>query len=247
MDAARIAGMTEFSFPFSFAGGAGNMPDNEIKITGDQLNELVTRFGNMSESYQANSVPMQQLHSQIERTRAHFLQLVEDRIKERENELAIIEQVVKEKTARIAEYKERVRQLQEIQSNLRYADTEIDALHKAFFTYAQRYEESRGEATIDEDLDKSNSRILTPPREPAEPAFPKMKLVIPLGMITGLLLGVALAYVREFFDHRFRHPLQVVQRLNLPVLMVVNEIDKGEALNPYRRWSLKWFWQWVRQ
>ncbi|MNQ60193.1 Tyrosine-protein kinase ptk [compost metagenome] len=128
--------------------------------------------------------------------------------------------MIDQKTKRINDYKSRIRELQQTQSKLRQVDTEIDALHKAFFTYTQRYEESRGAGLLDNDL--SNARILSAPYEPTEASFPKPLLIIPFGLFTGLLLAIALVYVREFFDHRFKHPAQLTHQLGMPVLLVIN-------------------------
>ncbi len=137
----------------------------------------------------------------------------------------------------------RIHQLQETQSKLRQVDTEIDALHAAFSTYAQRFAESSTARSLDNDL--SNARVLSPPFEPTEAAFPKPLLIIPFGLFTGLLLAIAFVYVREFFDHRFKHPAQITDELGLPVLLVIND-QNAEPGNPHKNWSVPSFVHWVR-
>ncbi|MNH12586.1 Tyrosine-protein kinase ptk [compost metagenome] len=171
------------------------------------------------------------------------MKIVSNRIKEREKDLAVVQNVIAQKTQRIADYKDRVHQLQQTQSKARQLDTEIDALHKAFFTYTQRYEEARGEQLLGNDA--SNARVLSAPYEPAEAAFPKPILIVPFGLFTGLLLAIALVYVREFFDHRFKHPAQITQQLDLPVLLVIND-QAPQTPNPYKGWSLPRLVHWVR-
>jgi uncharacterized protein involved in exopolysaccharide biosynthesis len=243
---ARKAELTDYSFPFSFANTVDNVAfeDREIKRLGEQLTELVSRYGKAIETYQADSLPIMELSAQIGHTRVQFLKVVENRIRERGSDLDIINSVIAQKSARVDEYKTRVRQLQEAQGKLSQIDTEIEALRRAFFTYTQRYEESRGQDMIDAAL--SNARVLSHPYEPTEAAFPRPLQIIPLGLLTGLLLAIALSYVREFFDHRFKYPLQVQQHLGLPVLMVINAA-RETAGNPHRRWGWKWFWHWARQ
>ncbi|BCQ62205.1 hypothetical protein PBOI14_39550 [Pseudomonas sp. Boi14] len=218
--------------------------DREIKQLGEQLTNLVSQYGTTADTYRADSVPMQQQREQIVRARAQFLKVVENRVRERSSDLQITQSVIAQKTARINDYKARVRDLQEVLSKLRQLDTEIDALHKAFFTYTQRYEESRGERLISGEL--SNARVLSQPYEPSEAAFPKPMLIIPLGLLTGLLLAIALGYVYEFFDHRFKHPAQVSDHLGLPVLMVLNAVEQPQV-NPYPRWTWRWAWHWAKQ
>lgn len=243
---ARGSQLTDYSFPFAFANTVDNAAydDREIKQLVEQLASLVTQYGTTADSYLAESVPMQQQRQQITRARAQFLKVIENRVRERASELQITQSVIAQKSERIAQYKARVRELQEVLSKLRQLDTEIEALHKAFFTYTQRYEESRGDSLINGEL--SNARVLSYPYEPSEPAFPKPSLIIPLGLLTGLLLAIALGYVYEFFDHRFKHPAQVTEHLNLPVLMVINAVEKPQT-NPYPRWSWRWVWHWAKQ
>ncbi|QLL10826.1 GumC family protein [Pseudomonas chlororaphis] len=246
LKAARKGSLTDYTFPFAFANTVDNVAyeDREIKQLGEQLTNLVSQYGTTSDTYRADSVPMQQQREQIVRARAQFLKVVENRVRERTSDLQITNSVIAQKTARINEYKTRVRDLQEVLSKLRQLDTEIDALHKAFFTYTQRYEESRGERLINGEL--SNARVLSQPYEPSEAAFPKPMLIIPLGLLTGLLLAIALGYVYEFFDHRFKHPAQVGDHLNLPVLMVLDAVQ-APVVNPYPRWTWQWLWHWAKQ
>ncbi|MNE47901.1 hypothetical protein D3C80_1423300 [compost metagenome] len=180
---------------------------------------------------------------QITRGRQQFLKVVGNRIQERTNDLAVIGLVIDQKIARIAEYKERIHQLQETQSKLRQMDTEINALHSAFSTYAQRFAESSTARLLDNDL--SNARVLSPPFEPTEAAFPKPLLIIPFGLLSGLLLAIALVYVREFFDHRFKHPAQISRELGLPVLLVIND-QKALPNNPHPNWTVPSFLHWMR-
>ncbi|MDR1888036.1 MAG: hypothetical protein LBQ81_01400 [Zoogloeaceae bacterium] len=243
---AKKAGLTDYTFPFAFVNIADDAvyEDREIKRLGEQLMELVSSYNKTSETFQENSPPVQELRAQIVHARQQFLKVVENRIRERGSALEVVNAIIAQKTARINEDKARVRQLQEVHSKLRQLDTEIGALHQAFFSYTQRYEESRGQNLIDNAM--SNARVLSPPFEPTEPAFPKPLLIIPLGLVTGLLLAIALSYIREFFDHRFKHPRQIRQHLDLPVLMVINAVE-APVINPHKNWSRKWFWHWIRQ
>jgi len=193
--------------------------------------------------FQPGSEPMLLTREQIARTRQQFLKVVSNRIQERTNDLAVVKQVIDQKTARIAEFKNRIHELQQTQSKLRQMDTEIDAMHAAFSTYAQRFAESSTTRSLNDDL--SNARVLSPPFEPTEAAFPKPMLIIPFGLFTGLLLAIALVYVREFFDHRFKHPAQISHELGLPVLLVIND-QNALPSNPHKNWTVPSFLHWVR-
>ncbi len=242
---ANKAKVADYSFPYTFTTTVDNVAfeDREIKQLGEQLTAQVARYSADMTVFQSSSEPMMLAREQISRLRGQFLKVVDNRIRERRQDLAVTQQVIDQKTQRIADYKERIHQLRETQSKTRQLDTEIDALHKAFSTYAQRYEESRGQGLFDGS--QSNARILSAPYEPATAAFPKPGLIIPFGLLTGLLLSIALVYVKEFFDRRFKHPAQITHQLGLPVLLVIN--DQTPALpNPHQTWTLPRLMHWVR-
>ena len=243
--AASNSKLNDYTFPYTFTTTVDNVAfeDREIKQMGEALTTQVSRYMNDLAIFQPGSEPMLLTREQISRTRQQFLKVVSNRIQERTNDLAIVSSVIDQKTARIAEFKNRIHQLQEAQSKLRQMDTEIDALHAAFSTYAQRFAESSTARSLDNDL--SNARVLSPPYEPTDAAFPKPFLIIPFGLFTGLLLAIALVYVREFFDHRFKHPAQITHELGLPVLLVIND-QNVEPTNPHGNWSVPSLVHWVR-
>jgi hypothetical protein len=51
--------------------------------------------------------------------------------------------------------------------------------------------------------------------------------------------------VREFFDHRFKHPAQISHELGLPVLLVINE-ETSQPGNPHKNWTMPSLVHWVR-
>ncbi|GAB3379640.1 GumC family protein [Azotobacter armeniacus] len=242
---ARKARLTNYSFPYTFASTINNaaFEDREIRQLGDRLIDQIGQYGAETDIYHPNSAPMRNLYAQISRTRQQFLQVIGNRISERRKELDIISGVIAQKTARIEEYQGRIRELQDAQSSLRQLNTEIEALHQAFFTYTQRYEESRSRSLLDGGL--SNAKVLSRPFEPTEASFPKPLQIIPLGLLTALLLAIAVGYIREFFDHRFKHPDQLQQQLGLPVLMTINAEQPTALPNPHKPGSLPWIRHWA--
>lgn len=246
LELARKSRDTNFSFPFTFKQTIGNIAyqDSEIREVGEKLSDQISRFNNASLAFTGDSHPIKEQRKQLFETHKQFLTLVSNRIAERNNELAIIEATIEQKSVRIKEYKERITILQKTQSKLRQLDTEIDALHKAFFAYTQRYEESLGQNIIDGAL--SNARVLSQPYEPTEAAFPKPMLMIPLGVLTALLLSISLGYIREFFDHSFKLPAQITEHLDLPVLLVI-DAEVIEEHNPHKPGTFAWLWYWVKK
>jgi uncharacterized protein involved in exopolysaccharide biosynthesis len=242
---ARKARLTDYGFPYTFANTLNNasFEDREIRQLGDRLIEQIGQYGAETDVYNPNSAPMQNLYAQISRTRQQFLQVIGNRISERQKELEVLSGVIAQKTTRITEYQARIRELQDAQGGLRQLNTEIEALHQAFFTYTQRYEESRSRALLDGG--QSNAKVLSRPFEPTVASFPQPLQIIPLGLLTALLLAIAAGYIREFFDHRFKHPEQLPNQLGLPVLMTINDTQPTALPNPHKPGSLPWIRHWA--
>ncbi len=68
--------------------------------------------------------------------------------------------------------------------------------------------------------DPSSGSIISNATAPAAPSIPKMLLIVPSGLLAGLLAGLVLAFVVDRRDQRIRSPRDVA-RLGVPVLMSV--------------------------
>ncbi|MFP8967989.1 GumC family protein [Pokkaliibacter sp. CJK22405] len=246
LKASKKAAVTASSFPLAVAGNGDNAnpADAELTQLSTMLNEQIARYGTVAATYQSGSIPEKQARAEIERTRQQLAKVIAQRISERQNELAITEALIDQKDVRIQRERKRVEQLQQVESGLRQLDTQINALQAAYSSYTQRFEESK---TQQQDTrGASNARILSRPYPPTKPSTPSLISVIIFGAITGLLLALAAGYIREFFDHRFKHPAQIASQLDLPVLMVINE-TATEPTARHRRGSKAWWRQWLTE
>jgi capsular polysaccharide biosynthesis protein len=64
----------------------------------------------------------------------------------------------------------------------------------------------------------SGGSIISNAAPPASPSSPKALLVIPSGILAGLIIGLVLAYIADRRDRRIHEPRDI-SRLNVPVLM----------------------------
>jgi capsular exopolysaccharide synthesis family protein len=79
------------------------------------------------------------------------------------------------------------------------------------------------ELNVVRDTGGFDTQVITPPTE-AEKVSPRGSLVLPMGLLLGLLLGCGLAYLAELTDKSFRSPEDVRRRLGLPVMGVVPRV-----------------------
>jgi capsular exopolysaccharide synthesis family protein len=88
------------------------------------------------------------------------------------------------------------------------------------------------ELNVVRDTGGFDTQVITPPTE-SEKVSPRGSLVLPMGLLLGLLLGCGLAYLVELTDKSFRSPEDVRRRLGLPVMGVVPRI-KANTLSSSR-------------
>lgn len=107
------------------------------------------------------------------------------------------------------------------ETNLLSLQREIDIANNEY----QRYQENLQRAKISADLDSgriSNVNTVQPPTLSLVPIKPRKALNLLLGLLIGITGGLALAFLREYFDSRMKCAEDVEERLGLPVLASIS-------------------------
>jgi len=71
--------------------------------------------------------------------------------------------------------------------------------------------------------------------EPREPSWPKWRVMMPLGVILGLVVGFGLTFLLEFVDTSIKAPSDVTRRVDLPLLGMIPHADDLEEQIPDMR------------
>ncbi|WP_419811958.1 GumC family protein [Bacterioplanoides sp.] len=101
-------------------------------------------------------------------------------------------------------------------------DREHDVIEDSYKTFATRYREAKIRSETQSDRLFSVA-ILERAYASTQSIFPKASKVLPISLILGLLLGVTIGFLREFFDHRFKRPEDISNYIGLPYLFSVPE------------------------
>ena len=88
------------------------------------------------------------------------------------------------------------------------------------------------EIDVTEDAGALNISILEAAQPPEAPSKPNRTQVMAMALAAGLLLGIGLALVGDWMDHKFRSVEEISQALGLPALGVVPHVQsrKGSAV-----------------
>ena len=113
------------------------------------------------------------------------------------------------------------------QIELEQLEKDLNVIRNSYDIIFQRNQESMLAGDPKQINLNSYISILTPAFADTDPVFPKPMLLIPLGIITGLILGLTLGFLYEFFDHTYKRPEEVEERMKIPVVLSIREINLG--------------------
>ena len=120
----------------------------------------------------------------------------------------------------ISEYREALRDLDLKARQFHVLTREVELKEEALRLYLKKTEESR----VNDMLDRrkiTNARPIEPAMEPTKPISPNKKENLVIGILLGLLGGIGVAYVAEYFRRSFATKDEVQFRLGQRVLAVL--------------------------
>lgn len=191
----------------SVSEGAIRGVQNGLKIRQPPQSNLldITYYADDPERAAAIALAVTEVY--IERHRAIFANntqsFFEDRVSAIERELA---------EARAATLRETDRsEIQKLQLHLR-------GLEQSYLYFRSQLDQARSDAAADASL--VNVRLVDKPSIPTRTRFSRLMLIL-LAIVAGALMAVALALLREYFDHRVYGPRDLHGRVEVSVLGTV--------------------------
>ncbi len=143
------------------------------------------------------------------------LQTEVHRIKEGvENSLRVSQQQSAKLQNAAAAQKAKVLEIKRQRDNLSMLSREAENAQRAYDNAMQRY----GQTSLESQVNQTNVMLLNPAIEPIKPTKPKLWLNMALGLVFGMMLGVALACLLEFKSPRIRSEFDLESETGVPVL-----------------------------
>ena len=215
----RIRPMIQRGDAISASGDLGSSPllDNLLALKAELLRreaELRGQYGARHPKIQAVAAERVELDSRIAEERRVLLGRFEGEVaRARAGERLLAEKLadLKGKAVRREAAADRTAEL----------EREVELSRRLYESWLARADaEEHPLAAVDPD-----SRIISEAVAPAEPSFPKPRLILSLSLTAGLLLGVAAMYVAEVGQRGLRSEREVTQVLGVPTLAMVPRLD----------------------
>lgn len=103
---------------------------------------------------------------------------------------------------------------------------ELEATVESHRRIYETYQQAFSEAVQRQSFPVSNARVITAASRPLGKSEPRSMLILAFGGMTGLLSGIAVAFLRHSLDNSVRSAKHIRQQVGLPCLALVPQLDK---------------------
>ncbi len=198
--------------PFPF-----ELEDADIARLNTTHSELLMEHSEASRVFKDDTPKMKSLDAEILKLWKKLVGRIKSEIDTQEATLKARAETLSAKKTRLTQLIERNAEIAQAAAQINKLDRELTLRADLYEIFSRKLEESRIEQTS-QITQTSNVQVIGYASVPDKPYFPKKALVIPIGIVAGLFLGLALAFVKELLDHTFKTPEDVAQQLGLPVI-----------------------------
>lgn len=190
-----------------------------VKLS-EQLQLLTIERGRILRNYLPGSDAVELVTGQINQTYQALRAEVRELLRREEQEQSAIEENIASLQARIKAISDRNIYLKSTSIRMDRLEMELGVLKSSYTTFATRLQEARvNSSTLQEGL--ISVSVIKQPFYSGEPLFPKKIVVIPLGLIIGLIMGISLGFINEYFDHSFKRPEDSERFAGIPTIMSI--------------------------
>jgi uncharacterized protein involved in exopolysaccharide biosynthesis len=142
--------------------------------------------------------------------------------------LSSLQAKIKKLSTQLASARDELKTINESELLLAQMQREMTIKEANYRKYLEKLEQARIDNALE--MEKiSNVSIVQAPTYPFKPIRPMVVLNLALGLLLGILGGIALAFFSDYIDHTLKKPEDIERRLKLPTLASVLNLRKNIA------------------
>ena len=183
----------------------------------NQMLDLEMERSRLSKIFKPKHPKMVQIQANIENTRKKLKEEITKEIDNLRSERAVLRARERVLQKTIGDFEKEALETNRKELKYRILERNVETYRKLYDTLLAKVKESN----IVDTIDVSNIRIAEEASLPNIPVKPNKKRNMMMGVIFGLLIGVGLAFFREYLDRSIRTEEDVQRYFGLPVLAVI--------------------------
>jgi uncharacterized protein involved in exopolysaccharide biosynthesis len=195
--------------------------DPQIQELSNLVLEIIKQRNETARIFHPESKKIQNYDKQIEKALGSFKKEISKFILAEKSELENINQKISFVENQIKALKKENMGLFEASAKSKMLERQIAVLEDSYTTFSQRLEESKISNTQTNRL--FSVSILARPEASDAPVFPDRNKVIFMGILAGIILGIAAGFLVEFFDHTFKSPEDVENNTGMVYIFSIPE------------------------
>lgn len=202
-----------------------SLPNQTIADMSSRLVDLKVERGKTARHYEDAAGPVVMIDKQIRESEAQLRREVSDFRDQLESDLAVLTEQREILNTQLHEIDTRNLELHIQALETGKLNREAELLRQSYATFFTRRQEAEINTNVDASMAMFYVSILNRAYSTAKPVFPNRPLMLVMGLLSGLVTGFSLGFIREFFDHSFKNPRDLEQFSGLPLLFSIPRID----------------------
>lgn len=191
-----------------------------INAFADKLQGLVIEKGELLRKFHPESKKILRVEEQIDNTYSVLKSEVQSFLDDQENQERILREKIASLDLRTDDIDARNIELHAHSVSYNRIKMDLDLMQSSYNTLMKRWEEARIVNTSDENT-LSLISITSQPYSSGTPVFPNKRTLIPIGVLVGLITGISLGFLSEYFDHTIKRPEDIDRFIGLPTLFSI--------------------------
>lgn len=195
---------------------------DNLSINGfaDKLQKLVIERGDLLRKFHPESQKVLRVDEQIDNAYSILKSEVQSFLDDQENQERILKEKIASLDLRTKNIDTRNIELHALLVSYNRTKMDLDLMQSSYTTLMKRWEEARIVNTSDENT-LSLISITSQPYSSGIPVFPNKRTLIPIGVLVGLITGIALGFLSEYFDHTIKRPEDINRFIGLPTFFSI--------------------------